>query len=212
MKKFTIGFIAHDEEVYNKHLGPSIIALDEEYDVIHTTDEKCPATNYNTIIEKSTTPYIILTHQDISFSKDLLKQIEITIDAVGDDFGALGLVGVNGNRDYLWANLDYIHEVQTLDACFIVIRRENALRFDDVIYDDFHLYVENYCAEITHEPYNQQVFTILMGGVGDPEDVNPDGTHMTHHSSTLVKEGVVWGRYYEYLQKFFVKWRNIQVT
>jgi len=180
--------------------------------MLHTTDEKCPATNYNTIIEKSTTPYVILTHQDVSFSKDLLERIEMTIKLVGEDFGALGLVGVNGQREYLWSQLDHVWEVQTLDCCFIVVRRENELRFDDVIYNDFHLYVENYCAEITHAPYRQHAFTMLVGGTPDPDKVGEDQTYMTHHSSTQMVLGYTWGRYYEYFQKFFMKWKHIQVT
>jgi hypothetical protein len=133
----------------------------------------------------------------------------MTIELVGENFGALGLVGVNDQREYLWSNPDRVWEVQTLDCCFIVIRRENELRFDDVIYDDFHLYVENYCAEITHAPYNQHAFTMLAGGGYEPGE---GVSHMQHHSATLGKEGEVWGRYYEYLQKFFIKWNNVQVT
>ena len=51
--RFTIGYISHNEDVFNECLGKSLKDLRGEYDIITTTDEKYPAHNYNTIIDKS---------------------------------------------------------------------------------------------------------------------------------------------------------------
>ena len=94
--RFTIGYISHNEDVFNECLGKSLKDLRGEYDIITTTDENYPAHNYNTIIDKSPNEWVILTHQDISFSPDLLENIERTIKFLRDNqkgIGALGLVG-----------------------------------------------------------------------------------------------------------------------
>ncbi len=94
MKNFTIGYINHNPSVYERLLGPSIKNLKGDFDVIFTSDKLLPAQNYNKIISETKTPYLILTHQDVSFSSDLLSCIKETIESLGEDWGALGMVGV----------------------------------------------------------------------------------------------------------------------
>ena len=74
MKNFTIGYINHDNEVFNKYLKTSLNLLEDEFDIISTTDENNPAKNYNEILDKCKTLYLILTHQDVSFPPNLFKQ------------------------------------------------------------------------------------------------------------------------------------------
>ena len=57
MKQFTIGYIRHNKYVYETYLGPSIDNLQGEFDLISTSDENKPATNYNELISKCNTPY-----------------------------------------------------------------------------------------------------------------------------------------------------------
>ena len=98
MKKYTIGYIDHNQEVHSRQLGPSLKHLLGEFDVISLPSTVCPATNYNSMIEQCQTPYLILAHQDVTFSPDMLSAIDKTIDCV-PEFGALGLKGFNNFRE-----------------------------------------------------------------------------------------------------------------
>jgi len=79
VKQFTIGYIRHNKYVYETYLGPSIDNLEGDFDVLSTTDENKPAANYNELISKCNTPYLILTHQDVTFSPNLLDRLKMTI-------------------------------------------------------------------------------------------------------------------------------------
>ena len=103
--KFTIGYIDHNDDVYNKYLGPSLLNLSGDFDVIKTSSWESPAVNYNHILKKSNNRFVILTHQDISFSKTLLERVEKTITD-NPNFGVLGLVGVDSNKQYFWSDLN----------------------------------------------------------------------------------------------------------
>lgn len=197
--RFTIGWIDHDEEIHNKYLGPSLFKLEGNFDLISTSDELCPAKNYNFICDTSLNEWIILTHQDVTFRSDLLFKIEKTINNISPlKIGALGLVGVDNNKTYLWSNESHIYEVDTLDCCFIVINKNNKIRFNEEVFDDFHLYVEDYCANITKN-LRKKCYTILTSGMG-------------HGSATLSKLGGAWGRYNEYKEKFNKLWPGIKTT
>ena len=39
--KFTIGYIDHNDDVYNKYLGPSLLNLSGDFDVIKTSSLEC---------------------------------------------------------------------------------------------------------------------------------------------------------------------------
>ena len=123
--RFTIGYIEHNKEVFEKHLNKSLKNLKGEFDLISTSCEECPAKNYNSIIERSPNEWIILTHQDISFSEDLLEKIELTMKKLDNDnfkYSAFGLVGIDiKTDDYRWSNLQEIYELETCDCCFIII-------------------------------------------------------------------------------------------
>ena len=51
--KFTIGYIDHNDDVFNKYLGPSLLNLSGDFDVIKTKSSNSPAINYNEILKKS---------------------------------------------------------------------------------------------------------------------------------------------------------------
>jgi hypothetical protein len=204
-KKFTIGYISHNEDVFKKFLGKSISELVGDFDVISTSDEKYPAHNYNEILEKAETPYVILTHQDISFSPDLLERIQETIDRVGNDFGALGLVGAAKNGSYHWSSKEKIEEVETLDCCFIVLRRETPARFDTERFGEYHLYVEDLCAQLSRG-HNQKIYTILTEAGQNNE------SYLAHHSVTWNERGPCWGRYREFKNVLLQKWPNLKTT
>lgn len=194
--KFTIGYIAHDEAVYDRHLGPSLLNLKGEFDVIHTSDVKFPSSNYNEMKRASKTEYTILTHQDVSFQPDLLERIEDTIDKV-ENLGALGLVGKYANTEK-WSNSQQIFEVDTLDCCFIVIKTSDPIWFNEDEFGEYHLYVEDYCAQLNRALCRTN-YTMLTDG-------------MQHHSATWSVRGSCWGNYRTFKQKLVAKWPGIQTT
>jgi len=211
--KYTIGYINHNQEVFDRLLGPSIKNLKGEFDVISVSDEKFPAENYNKLVSMAKTPYIILTHQDVTFSPDLLDRINLTMDALSHDFGALGMVGVDRNRNYHWSNPDSIYELDTADCCFLVIRTDNDIKFNELDFDEYHLYVEDYCAQLSRSK-NQKIYTI---GTNSKESNSNDiyklgTTFLDHHSATCSTRGYCWGRYWEYRNKLEVKWPGIKTT
>lgn len=194
-KQFTIGYIDHDRSVYDRHLGPCLANLKGEFDVLSVwSSEGFPAANYNKMISRATTPYIILTHQDVTFDSDLLEKIELTISMV-QNFGALGLIGA---PNYMWSNSRQIFEVETVDCCFIVTRTDNPIKFNDVDFGEFHLYVEDYCAQLKRV-LGKSIYTILTDG-------------MMHHSATMTALGSCWGNYLIYKDKLLKKWPGIKTT
>ncbi len=216
MKQFTIGYIQHNKYVCDAFLGPSINNLQGEFDVISTTSKNKPAANYNEIITKCNTPYLILTHQDVTFSPNLLDRVKMTICEL-PDFGAIGMVGVDKQNNYFWSDSQRIYTLDTLDCCFIVIRPDNKLLFDNVTFNDFHLYVEDYCANI-QRIHKKSVNTILIKSTEKPvtlqyEDIYKNSnSFLNHHSYTLSKLGAQWGRYVEYKEKLMEKWPGLCTT
>ena len=211
--KYTIGYIEHNQEVFDRLLGPSIKNLKGEFDVVSVSDEKFPAENYNKLVSMAKTPYIILTHQDVSFSSDLLERIDLTMAALKDNFGALGMVGVDKNREYRWSNTDRIYELDTADCCFLVIRTDNDIKFDELNFDEYHLYVEDYCAQLSRSK-NQKVYTICTNSKeSNSNDIYKLGnTFLDHHSATCSTRGYCWGRYWEYRNKLEAIWPGIKTT
>jgi hypothetical protein len=211
---FTIGYISHDQSVHARFLGPSLTALRGNFEVISVSDELFPAVNYNKLKAQAHAPYLILTHQDVSFSPDLLERIESTIYAVGD-FGALGMVGVDQSRLFnKWSTPHQVHELDTADCCFIVIKTNNQMQFDGLNFDEYHLYVEDYCAQLKRI-YGQKIFTILTSS-SEASPYTPiiwsRPTFLDHHSVTLNECGFCWGRYWEFRGRLESKWPGIKTT
>lgn len=213
MKNFTIGYINHNPSVHERLLGPSIKNLKGDFDVIFTSDKLLPAQNYNKMISETKTPYLILTHQDVSFSSDLLFCIEETIESLGKNWGSLGMVGVTKHGEYKWSTEKEIQQVDTLDCCFIAIRKDTEIIFDENNFDDYHLYVEDYCAQLKHKDLPS--FTILTNSA----ESSPTGSYsftdlryLRHHSVTVSQRGYCWGRYREYRDRLEKKWPGIKTT
>ena len=220
MRRFTIGYIEHDPTTHKKYLGKSLEGLDGDFDIITTTDTKYPSENYNTIIDNSPNDLIILLHQDVSFGPELLENINRTIDVLKDnglDFSSLGIVGRNyGITQYSvnWSSSKEIYRYETIDCCFIVINKKQGIRFDTETFDEYHLYVEDYCIK-SQEKTGLGCYSILMDGSESknaPINIK-DKPYIMHHSVTLNKRGSCWGRYYEYKNRLNIKYkRDIKTT
>ena len=196
---FTIGYIDHNSEVHEEYLGPCLKKLKGDFDLIYTDSQKFPADNYNKIIEKCSTQFLILTHQDVTFSDDLLERLEETIK-LAPNFGAIGLVGVNKDGVCKFSKTEGIFELDTLDCCFIMINCQHSLKFNSKIFHEYHLYVEDYCAK--QKVLGKKTYTILLN----------ENSYIKHHSHTWNLLGACWGNY-KYFSKIFSRmWPDIKTT
>ena len=208
MKIFTIGYIDHDKEVHNKYLGPSLDALEGDFDIIKTTSEKFPAENYNKMKDECKTDYLILTHQDVSFAPDLLEKIHLSLFLV-DNFGAMGMVGKTKSNKQLWSSSKEIYELDTLDCCFICFRTNENVRFDEKNFGEYHLYVEDFCAQL-NRLHGKKIYTIKTDSCSRLRQ--PSCGMLSHHGATYVNRGSCWGRYKEFKQLLLKKWPDIKTT
>ncbi len=214
MEKITIGYISHHgPAVFDKFLGLSLEALQGDFSVIKSINNNhSAAKNYNDIIDKSETDLIALSHEDVSFSPNLLSCIDQTINEV-EDFSVLGLVGVDFEGNYCWSKEDEIFELCTVDQCFFVIRKSHGVRFDEVTFDDFHLHAEDYCQSCRLKT-SLPVFSIRTNSKESSPLFRDDSIskYLNHHSATCNKEGYAWGKYWHYRKKLEDKYPNIKTT
>lgn len=210
-RTFSIGYIRHDQQVFDRFLGHSLNRLNGTFEVLSTSDEACPAKNYNELIDKSKSNILILTHQDVSFSSDLLERIQLTIDSV-KDWGVLAMVGAAENGVCVWSRMHDSFEISSSDCCFIVINKEHGVRFDEETFDDFHCYVEDYCAQVREKTGLPTRTILTFATEASPYAVEPYPTWLSHHSVTVNKRGPAWGKYWEYRKKLEDKWPGIKTT
>lgn len=205
----SIAFIDHNGEVYSRCLEPSIGRLETKpFDILFTDDKEKPAVNYNKMLHDAETKYVLFVHQDISFGADFLDRVKKTIKE-RPDFGALGIVGQDKSDAYHWGKAGSIFEVEKLDCCCILVNKEHGIRFDEKTFDDFHLYVEDYCLQVKYK-LGLSCYTINVEAV----EANIENSYMVngyakHHSATVNERGYAWGRYWEYYKKLNKKWHNI---
>ncbi|TWI60652.1 hypothetical protein IP91_05060 [Pseudoduganella lurida] len=213
MKKFSIGYISHKQQTHERYLGPSLAALQGDFDVLSTSDVDYPAANYNDMLERCQTEYLILAHQDISFPPDLLARIESTM-AVVPDFGALGAVGRDARGFYRWSEPGALFEVDTLDCCFLVVRADTPCRFDTANFGEYHLYVEDFCCQVSRLQ-GKKIYTLLTGSGELSDNLYQPGyvpQKLVHHSATVSKQGFGWGRYQEFRDILARKWGEVLTT
>lgn len=211
MSNFSIGYRARFPKVFEKYLEPSLLSLPPETTILKQEEpvatghndfyssKNSPAKNYNEILFNCTTPYVILCHEDVSFSPNILNCIENTIHQV-PEFGVLGLVGADAGGVNRWSDDKEIYPVDTLDSCFIVVRLDYGLKFNELDFGGLHLYVEDYCSRL--KQLGKQSYTILL----DP------GEYINHHSATWNTLGAAWGDYSEYKKVFNTLYPNTKTT
>ncbi len=206
-EKITIAYISHNQKAWNTYLKNSLINLVGDFGMLSIgSAEANPAANYNKMLSLSPAKYVLFVHEDVTFGTNFYENIFKTIEQV-PDFGALGIVG-HTNGVYHWATSDKIQEVDMLDCCCILVNKEHGLRFDNRTFDDFHLYVEDYCLQVKNA--GKKCYTILTNASeaisGDVYEKKRD--YAKHHSVTVNERGYAWGRYSEYLEKLKSKWQK----
>jgi hypothetical protein len=211
MTDFSLGYRARFPNIESTFLLPSINSLEEQIPVLKQVEppavnhadfisyKSSPAENYNELIFECTTPYLILCHEDVSFSPGILKSIQNTMYEV-PEFGMLGLVGCDNSGTNRWSNTEQIFEVDTFDSCFIVLRLDYGLKFDSVNFGGLHLYVEDYCARLKN--FGKKNYTIKLS----------EGEYINHHSSTWSTLGPAWGDYNNYKKVFSTLYPTLKTT
>jgi hypothetical protein len=209
VSKYTIAYINHKPEDFSKFLGPSLEKLEGDYSIIKLSDSIKPAINYNQVLASCESPYVIFTHEDISFSSDLLHNIDRTIEQV-PNFGVLAAVGANNTGSQVSSKSDQIFEIQTSDASFFIVNSENKLLFDHRTFPDFHLYTEDYCVRLI-TLLGRKTYTFLHD-VNHNGFTSTNGTFLSHWGSTCREIGFCWGSYPYFRQVFNRLWPGFYTT
>lgn len=216
--KFSICYINRNNDVANACINKSLSKLDfrDDYEVLfleNKNNEYSPSFLYNRFIDIAQGKYLILSHEDMKFPPNILESIEKTIDQVDDDFGVLGAIGRNSHKQYCFSEKNRLYEVDTHDPCFIVIKREKDFRFDEVEFNEFHLYVEDYCARKIEQ--NKKNYTLLediyQGDVFN-EDLENKNDMLIHFANTIKNSTYCWGNYFYYKNKFVLKYPQLHTT
>lgn len=209
-KKWTIGWISHDNEVFNKFLSPSLIRLEGDFDTLRTNDSLKPSQNYNLIINNCKSRWLILCHEDISFSHDLLERIDLTLELWGKkDFIFGGVAGPEGDGKVVKSRKTGSTKIMTTDCCFVVIDTNSSIYFDENNFNDYHLYVEDFCIQsVTRRNLYGSLILCDFITKDQWEVMNHENNSswIYHAGSTIAKNGYAWGRYHEYRKIFRDKW------
>jgi hypothetical protein len=215
--KWTIGWISHNKEAFDNYLLPSLSRASGNFNTIYTDDILNPAKNYNNIIDNCKTRWLILCHEDISFSHDLLERIETSISLWGKkDFVFGGIAGPEKYGKVIKSRKNVSDKILTTDCCFIVIDTNNSVRFDEDTFDDFHLYVEDFCIQSVNNKngYGSLILCdFLTGNQWRSIDQENKSSWIYHAGYTVSQRGYSWGRYHEYRARLRNKWgEGIQTT
>ena len=212
-KSITIGVLNHDNNIYEKYVAKSLSKLRGNFDLIIERNKK-PAQAYNKIINRSINKYIILLHADVTFSDDFIDVINQSISKY-PDFGAFCCVGVIkklfGKVKIITSEIDSHYEVLTSDSCCIVINREHNLIFDEKIFDEYHMYVEDYCTQVRLR-LDRKIYTLPTKWIwvqyhDDYFKKNPTTKKwFIHHSQTFTLYGARWGNWLKYKKIIDEKW------
>mgnify|MGYP001192232288 CR=1 FL=1 len=218
-EKITIGILNHDNAVYEKYVAESLKQLQGDFDLIIEKNKK-PAQAYNDIIEKSKNRYIVFLHSDVTFSHEFIYNINKSIDR-RPDFGAFCCVGVIktmfGKVKIITSDIKKEKQVITSDSCCLVINKDHHLLFDATLFDEYHMYVEDYCTQVRLKR-GLNIYTILNNWIwiqneGAFFNNNPNPYNwFIHHSHTFMKRGAKWGKWQYYKDILDYKWKQKIIT
>ena len=218
-EKITIGILNHDNNVYEKYIAKSLRKLKGNFDLI-IEQNKNPAQAYNDIIGKSKNRYIVFLHADVTFSHEFINNIKQSIQKQ-PNFGALCCIGVIknlfGKVKFAVSEINKQHQVVTSDSCCLVINKEHTLLFDVELFDEYHMYVEDYCTQVRLK-LGLNIYTILNNWIWIQNESayfqqNPNPYNwFIHHSHTFIKRGAKWGKWQYYKNILDDKWKQKIIT
>ena len=114
--------------------------------------------------KKATGKYLMFVHQDIDLSSGTwLEEVEKSIESLSN-VGVVGVVGRYVDRNQVVTNIKHDIppklagrlpvtdpvKVQTVDECLAIIPKSvfNKIQFDEIVCDDWHLYITDYCLAV----------------------------------------------------------------
>jgi hypothetical protein len=161
--------------------------------------DKPPATIYNNILDETKERFVCFIHSDVRCN-GITQAIEKTINEKSGYL--IGAVGVKNG--YHWSRKTELFELITADSCCIVVDKELGLRFDDKLFNEYHLYVEDICMQCG------KVCTMYL----DAFSSNPTNFEncFVHYGYTWNKLGKGWGSYKYFRNLISEKWPNVQTT
>ncbi len=218
--RITIGILNHDESVFKKYIANSLKKLKGEFETIIIKNSK-PAEAYNEIIRQSKNKYIVFLHADTTFCPEFINNINASIN-IKPDFGALCVVGVKktifGKVKIFTSKHNKLINVVTSDSCCLVINKEHNIKFDSELFDEYHMYVEDYCTQVRLS-LKLNIYTMLTNWVWVQNKTNffndnPNAINwFIHHSYTFTKRGAKWGKWQYYKNLLNNQWnRKIRTT
>lgn len=152
--QFEIGAAINDKETLRSNLMASSLLNDDDVHSLFIEDARCASIAYNSVLQETAAPYVILAHQDVYLPKGFRENLSTAIcavEAIDKNWGVLGIVGMNVTcrlQGRIWSNglqreignqLEHPVPVVSIDELLIVLRRSSGLRFDESL-PGFHLY------------------------------------------------------------------------
>jgi GT2 family glycosyltransferase len=157
----------------------------------------------NLLTDVSEGDYLYWMHQDVTFDKsEPFVEIDNIVRRVDGKFGVIGPAGIQvGGKGSIrgvdFSSLKYTFDFlrcQTLDEFCLISKRENNLRFDEDVLDDFHFYGTDICLQAQQKKLQNYVIKFPI----------------THHSGgdvNLKKKGG-YESYQKSGRKVFKKWKD----
>jgi len=206
---FTFAYLSYKNEVYEMYLKPCLQKIENQVEIITKKDMKS-STFFNLVQREAKNKFVIFSHEDITFSSDLLQQIEVSISR-NPNFGVLCAVGKNKENKNIGSLVSSQRTLEFCDPCFFVINRDNNFLFDEVIFDDFHFTIEDYCVGIKQKMDKDTITLCLNWGKNNIDDQGVEiKSSIKHHSYTSRTTKYQWGNYSEYKKRFKNKWGVLQ--
>jgi hypothetical protein len=213
--KFTFVYIDYNSEVYEKYLLNSLKNIKaSDFNIVGCVKVGSISETYNRILKsiknENSADYIIFTHGDVSYSRNFLKDLENTIRK-NNKKTIYGFVGKQTDGNVKWSNIENSLEMQVFDSCCIVVPINVEFMFDSINFDEYHLYVEDFCYQAKFL-WNYSLMLIQTSADERSNELHKSGIFSDftqHHSSTCNNHGFEWGNYKEYLKTFNEKWNNI---
>lgn len=183
MEEFTVVCVYNNKDILNNNL---LRSLESERIPIKTVlIDNCNhkfssmAQAYNWAIARIDTPWVIMSHQDISFKRNTLEQLSEILLTIGNEkCGLIGVAGCKYGVNGVFSNIKYgpslidagdyrIHgaeKVQTVDECFMIAKTELLKRypFDAQTCAGWHLYGVEKCLDLSERKYINYVIGLEL--------------------------------------------------
>ena len=214
-EKITIGVLNHNENIFNSFFNKSIMKLKNNYEIIIKKNLK-PAIAFNEIIVESKNDYILFVHADVLFDDYFMQSLEKSIKLF-PDFGAMGVVGVIKpflkKKKYIKSSSFNNPCVTTLDSCCILINKNHNLKFDEIKFDEFHHFIEDYCMQVKYD-LKLKIYLISANFYCDTLNTGSKQlkNYFYHGSSTIKEQGSRWGNWLHYKKILDKKWGRKVIT